>query len=99
MIEFLQNFIAFGVFLGLMLYIFFRLNHKHPDNRLFSLVGGILSIVMNYTYATILTLEFPKEHYLTERIIRYRKQGGWREVLSRPVAKWIMDVDPDHLRE
>lgn len=57
-----------------------------------ALVGYLMDVFFNLVIATILFLDLPREWTFTERLDRYKQEGGWRG----DVAKWICSnlLDP-----
>ena len=63
------------------------------------LLGYTMDTVANVTLATLIFLDLPKEWLVTDRLIRYKKEQGWRLKVAQYICEELLDpFDPtgDH---
>jgi len=61
------------------------------------IVGLLIDVIVNWTVAIVLFMDFPKEYLVTQRLIRYRSTEslGWRDRVATYICDNILDVfDP-----
>ena len=63
--------------------------------RVWLVLGAISDIVVNM-YATIPYRDWPQKGFLTSRLKRYRKEGGWRLKRAKRGWEWLNLYDPGH---
>lgn len=62
----------------------------------FVATGFIIDVISNFTIATLIFLEWPKEFLVTDRLVRHIKsKKGWRCSLAQWICQHLLDpVDP-----
>ena len=60
-------------------------------------IAYVADIFVNFTFATVLFLDWPKELLTTARLQRYMREGtDWRFILAKRICDDMLDVfDPD----
>lgn len=54
-------------------------------------VGLVYDVLYNVTIGTVFFLDLPREGTLTYRLIRYKKEGGWRGRLAEYICAKMLD--------
>lgn len=56
--------------------------------------GLLIDFLTNISVCTLVFLEFPKEYLVTTRIIRLKKDKGWRGKLAAFICQQLDNIDP-----
>ena len=61
------------------------------------IIGLLIDVIVNWTIAIVLFMDFPKEYLVTQRLIRYKNTESlcWRGRMATYICDSILDVfDP-----
>lgn len=53
--------------------------------------GALLDFFVNFTFGTLIFIQFPKQMFLTQRMASYLKLDNWRGKISRFVCTQLLD--------
>ena len=62
-------------------------------------IGGLIDVVVNATYGSLVFLELPKEWTLTKRTERLKADAGWRGALAWKLCDLLNYISPNHCKE
>jgi hypothetical protein len=69
--------------------------HLQPVARVLiapaALAAYVMDVLFNIFIATLLFLDLPREWTFTERLERYKAEGGWRAGLARWICSNLLD--------
>lgn len=66
--------------------------------KVLTIVGGIIDIVVNVTWFTVIFFELPKELLLTKRIERLKANAGWRGAIAWRLCDLLNYFAKDHCK-
>jgi len=64
--------------------------------KLITVIGGIIDIVVNVTWFTVIFFESPKELLLTKRVSRLKNSNGYRGYLAKLICKLLNYFEENH---
>jgi len=64
--------------------------------KLITVIGGLLDIVVNLSWFTVIFADIPQELLLTKRIERLKKSSGYRGWLANQLCKLLNYFEANH---
>ena len=64
--------------------------------KVITLFGGVLDVIVNLSWFTVIFADLPKEWLLTERIERLKRDDGYRGWLANRLCKLLNYFEDGH---
>jgi len=66
--------------------------------KIITVFGGLIDVIVNITWFTIIFAEFPKELLLTKRVSRLKSSSGYRGWIANMLCKLLNYFEKDHCK-